>query len=286
MKTWLQLGRVSNLPTVWTNVLAGILLAGGTARPALVVTLAAAMSFFYVGGMFLNDAFDQKFDAKLRPDRPIPSGKISAAEVYAIGFGLLLAGMAVLVAEAFLLGGRHSWSPLGGGAALGGAVVAYDAWHKHNPLSPLLMGLCRVLVYVTAALAVAPAVGMNVLGGSAVLLAYLIGLTFIAKQENLAQLRNLWPLAFLLVPFVYCASFALHSVVGAVLYAALLGWVGFSVLLVRKRKIGQAVVLLIAGISLLDALLIAGAQPDAAPAVIAALAVGATLFLQRWVKGT
>ena len=35
------------------------------------------------------------------------------------------------------------------------AIVLYDRHHKDNPLSPLLMGLCRVLVYVTAALAVA-----------------------------------------------------------------------------------------------------------------------------------
>ena len=32
----LELGRVSNLPTVWTNVLAGIVLSGGGGRPALI----------------------------------------------------------------------------------------------------------------------------------------------------------------------------------------------------------------------------------------------------------
>ena len=61
--TLLRLGRVSNLPTVWTNVLAGTALAGGDwngRRSALVLL---AMSLFYVGGMYLNDYFDRAIDA-------------------------------------------------------------------------------------------------------------------------------------------------------------------------------------------------------------------------------
>ena len=65
------------------------------------------------------------------------------------------------------------------------------------------MGLCRVLVYVTAALAVGGRVGAAVAGGSLVLLFYLIGLTYVAKQENLTVLGDLWPLAFLSAPFLY-----------------------------------------------------------------------------------
>ena len=49
-----------------------------------------ALSLFYVGGMFLNDAFDREFDARSRPDRPIPSGQISGTSVF--GFGLSDAG--------------------------------------------------------------------------------------------------------------------------------------------------------------------------------------------------
>ena len=55
VRTWLVLGRVSNLPTVWTNALAGVVLAGSATGSefywaALVLTLA------YIGGMYLNDA--------------------------------------------------------------------------------------------------------------------------------------------------------------------------------------------------------------------------------------
>ena len=54
------------------------------------------MSLHYVGGMFLNDAFDREIDAVERPERPIPSGAMSATEVFAIGYGMLVAGTVLL----------------------------------------------------------------------------------------------------------------------------------------------------------------------------------------------
>ena len=61
--TLLRLGRVSNLPTVWTNVIAATAIAGvdplsGRSGSVLLAVL-LAMTLFYVGGMFLNDAFDR-----------------------------------------------------------------------------------------------------------------------------------------------------------------------------------------------------------------------------------
>src|SRR6202021_3338880 len=77
----LFLGRVSNLPTVWSNCLAGWWLAGGGNFKALPLLLAGT-SFLYIGGMFLNDAFDVGFDRQRRAERPIPSGQISLAAVW------------------------------------------------------------------------------------------------------------------------------------------------------------------------------------------------------------
>ena len=47
----LRLGRVSNLPTVWTNTLAGIALAGGSVVDRRTLSLIVALSLFYVAGM-------------------------------------------------------------------------------------------------------------------------------------------------------------------------------------------------------------------------------------------
>jgi len=81
---FLRLGRVSNLPTVWTNVMAAAVLARVPVASMGVVAVALACSLFYVGGMFLNDAFDHEFDARVRPERPIPSGLVSAGVVFAV----------------------------------------------------------------------------------------------------------------------------------------------------------------------------------------------------------
>src|SRR5262249_62429462 len=81
-----RLGRVSNLPTVWTNVLAATVLAGGDWQSVRTGGVLAAMSLFYVGGMYLNDFFDRALDARERPGRPIPAGDLSAGVVAAIGF--------------------------------------------------------------------------------------------------------------------------------------------------------------------------------------------------------
>ena len=282
---YLILGRVSNLPTVWTNTVAGVALAGADVGPGWLALLALAFSLLYTGGMYLNDAFDRETDARERPERPIPSGQVGARRVFAIGFGLLAAGV-LLVGGATAAGrGRAAvWAAL----LLAGVITAYDAWHKANPLSPVVMGLCRVLVYVTAALAVAGRVAPAVTGGALVLLCYLIGLTYVAKQENLTEVRRLWPLVFLAAPFVYAGPALAWTGTVTVLYLGFLAWVVTAVSwLVRfaRRDIRRAVVSLIAGISLLDALLIAGTgEPSRA-----AWAVGGfllTLALQRWVPGT
>ena len=90
LQVWLRLGRVSNLPTVWSNVLAALALAQAlTSRPHVLV-LALIFSGFYVGGMYLNDAFDREIDAAERPNRPIPSGQVSARAVFTLGFGRAL----------------------------------------------------------------------------------------------------------------------------------------------------------------------------------------------------
>jgi 4-hydroxybenzoate polyprenyltransferase len=281
MPAALRLGRVSNLPTVWTNVLAGVVLSGGTTTRPRMAALGIALSLFYVGGMYLNDAFDREFDRKQRPERPIPSGEISAAKVFAAGFQML--GLGLLTIGVLSPGPL----PLASAGILGALIVFYDAYHKQNPLSPLVMGLCRVGVYTTAALSVVPAFTWPLAYGAGALLCYLIGLTYVARQENLAEVKNLWPLAFLAAPFVYVAPVALRDPATAAAGLVLLAWVAYALSFLRRghRSIPRAVVSLIAGISLLDALLICH---QGRPLLAAAAAVGfvLTLFFQRYISGT
>ena len=280
-RTYLRLGRVSNVPTVWSNTLAGMVLAGAPLRPAVFAWLALATSLLYIGGMFLNDAFDRAIDARERPERPIPSGLVTANEVFGVGFGLLATGIVI----AWRAGGMRA---LGASVALAFAIVLYDAWHKKNVLSPALMGACRVLVYVTAAYAATSEPTLvPLLGGAGALFAYLMGLTYVAKQENLERFTNMWPLALLAVPFLVTARNAFEPI-STVLFVGLFVWVVSAVRLLMqggRGTIPRVVVRLIAGVSLVDALLVAKAgQPLLA--AVTALAFFATLFFQRYVAGT
>jgi 4-hydroxybenzoate polyprenyltransferase len=176
LRTALRLGRVSNLPTVWTNVLAGMALAGGALMPARAAPLAFAVSLLYVAGMYLNDAFDHRWDARHRPDRPIPAGEVDLSTVVAAGIGLMLAGVIVLAIA--------PGQALSAGLALCACIILYDATHKKNPAAPVVMGLCRVLVYAIGARAVTPSPRMGFYVGAAALLAYLVGLTMVARHES------------------------------------------------------------------------------------------------------
>jgi hypothetical protein len=284
----LKLGRVSNLPTVWTNVLAGVVVVGGATLDARMPWVLLALSLCYLAGMFLNDAFDRRFDAVHRRERPIPSGEVTAASVFGYGFVMLAAGVLALAWVGYGFAGGTGWRPLGAGFALAGAIVVYDLYHKNNPLSPVVMGLCRMLVYVTAAYAFVADPPGDVFTIGALLLCYLIGLTYIAKQEHLGRVANLWPLAFLALPLCWGVWASRHGAMNAGLSLLFVAWVLYALWFLRRRRPGdvpRAVGSLLAGICLWDALVIAAAgQPS-----IAALAIGLfalTLLLQRFVSPT
>lgn len=286
LRVAVQLGRVSNLPTIWTNVLAGTALAGAQADLGTLGFLLIALSLFYTGGMYLNDAFDARHDARYRPDRPIPSGKIRARTVFALGFAQLGAGMAIVLFLSLI----RSDHPVGGilcGLLLAGCIVFYDAFHKKNPLGPAVMGLCRALVYLTVAGALA-GLGLSVLAGAAVLMAYVVGLTYAAKQEGRQKIRRIWPLALVAAPFVYLVPVLGSGGLGtvAVLLFALRVALSLWLLLRDKRKnVQKAVVGFLAGICLLDASILAGLQQmNAAGFALACFAL--TILLQKYVKGT
>jgi 4-hydroxybenzoate polyprenyltransferase len=279
--TLLTLGRVSNLPTVWTNVLAGTVLAGGSWQDTRIGIALTAMSLAYVGGMYLNDYFDRAIDARERPGRPIPAGAISAAAVAAIGFAMLAGGIAILattgVAAALT------------GLALAALIVNYDVHHKGNPLAPAVMGACRALVYVGAAAAVAGAVPERIFIAALALLTYTAGITYAARQESFDRVGNLWPLLALSAPLLVALPALGQGPIAATIYLALIGWTGFALhLLVRRTMAGavsRAVGALIAGISLVDAALMAGAAA-LVPAAIALAGFAATLLFQRYIAGT
>jgi 4-hydroxybenzoate polyprenyltransferase len=116
-------------------VLAGFAVAGRGNPRALPWLLGATMCL-YAGGVVLNDVFDLEIDRRERPERPLPSGRVSLRAAAALGATLLLAGVGLAFGA-----GRGA-----GAVALATAlcILLYDAWGKrHTWTGPINMGLCR-----------------------------------------------------------------------------------------------------------------------------------------------
>lgn len=285
----LRLGRVSNLPTVWTNVLAGAVIAGAGLSDARVGLVLAAASLLYLGGMFLNDWCDREIDARERGARPIPAGDASARAVLIAGACMLVLAVGLLALAGLALTDGAGWWPIGAGLALVAAILLYDVRHKQTPWAPLVMAACRWLVYIVAAAAVVGAPPALAVGAGALLAVHIVGLTAIAAQENLRRLENAWPVLMLAIPVVAAIVTGLVTNALAILFAAAFGGaVAVGVWLLRRRAsgdIGLAVTTLIAAIALLDAALIAAAG-DAPLAWLAGGCFLLTVALQRLVPGT
>jgi 4-hydroxybenzoate polyprenyltransferase len=177
--------RLSNLPTVVSNCLAGAALGGwaaarGAGYPwSRVAGTAAAVGLMYVAGMILNDVCDLAVDRIERPARALPSGRITRQHALAVGVLCLLTGMALLWVEGAVAG----W--LGVGLAI--LIVGYDLGHRRSPWMMAVMGACRGMVYLVAA-AVWPPL-WPVLAGAAVLTGYTVGLSLVARGEHHSPTR-------------------------------------------------------------------------------------------------
>lgn len=278
-RTLLVLGRVSNLPTVWTNCLAGWWLGGGGATPAALKLLLGA-SLLYVGGMYLNDAFDAEFDRQYRRQRPIPAGLIREDRVWQIGFGLLLGGAALL--------GSLGWVTAVFTAVLLVAILLYDAVHKALALSPLLMAACRFLLYPLAASAAAQGVTGRSLWSGIALAGWIVGLSYVAKRESTSGRLQRWPLAVLALPLLFAAvsnsgPWRLYSLGVGFLVAAWAVWCLRHTLVEGARNFGLTVSGLLAGICLVDWLAV---LPSAFGAAVFVGCFVAALLAQRFVPAT
>jgi 4-hydroxybenzoate polyprenyltransferase len=88
--------------------------------------------------MAANDWADREIDAKERPERPIPSGRVPPGTAFGLAAGLTAAGVAL----AGLVGGPRA---LGMVAPLAGAVWLYDTVAKETAAGPAAMAACRGL---------------------------------------------------------------------------------------------------------------------------------------------
>ena len=152
----------------------------------VVAMLVGASACFYLAGMVLNDFFDRDVDARQRPQRPIPSGRISSGEARSIGTVLMVLGLVLSWTAGYFIGGMRAGLV---GTALAAAVLLYDAWLKRTPAGPVAMGACRMFnVFLGMSLHPDPwqQIHLAVAGGIGV---YVIGVTWFARTEAIASSR-------------------------------------------------------------------------------------------------
>ena len=191
---YLQLTRPANVVTaiadIWTGVaVAGawayISISGGSTSHEILINLAwlsLSTIGLYAGGVAFNDVFDAELDAVERPERPIPSGRVSKSAAAWMSFILLLIG--VLAAAQVNL--------LSAGIALAVAVLAvlYDYWGKHqNLLGPINMGLCRT-GNLLLGVSIAPELLSSFWPLGLIPLIYVAAITMISRGEVHGKNRN------------------------------------------------------------------------------------------------
>jgi hypothetical protein len=280
MKPWLQLARISNLPTVWTNVTAAWLLAGGTFTDPRLYWLILGGSLLYTGGMILNDAADVKFDRDHRRERPIPSGQISLNTAWIVSIAMLVVG--ATLATWFGANPRIT-------AILVAAIVFYDLYHKQWAGSVIIMGACRMLLYLMAASA-APAAALPAVVAIG---CYVVGITIAARLEHkngvMPAASSMLALALLYTPgIVFAMRFASAGgyPMQLVILAAFAILIAYATQMLRKGgpAIGQAVGTLLAGIAIVDALAVSTVSVTLAFGFVALAPV--LRLWQRWVAAT
>lgn len=154
-----------------------LLLPSGTFMMYINVLLAAVVAFLVTGaGNALNDYYDRDLDRKAHPDRPIPSGRVTAEEAYRFAIALFVVGIAlsVLINVACILFA----------AINSGLLLAYEARLKATGLAGNV-----TISYLTASVFLFG--GASVLGFLLVLVLFLLAMLANVGREVAKDIEDM-----------------------------------------------------------------------------------------------
>src|SRR4051812_8793732 len=191
LTAWLQLLRLPNVFTAVADVTMGFVVTQRGIEPERVLDFAmliAASCLLYLSGTVLNDVFDAEVDSVERPDRPIPSGRISLRAATNVGASMLVAGVGLGWLVTFH---ANDWRPGVVGTILSTVILLYDSKLKRSRFAPLLMGECRFLnVLLGMSLFLIPwgSCELLIAGGIGI---YIMGVTIFARTDARRSARGL-----------------------------------------------------------------------------------------------
>lgn len=168
----LDLVRAPAVLSVVGDTLAGAAAAGHALTPRRAL-LPLASACLYAGGMALNDYADRDLDAVERPERPIPSGRISEGRALRVAVGLTAAGVGLAAAG----GGARA---LAVAVPLAASVWTYDTVAKEHAVGPVVMAACRGLDVLLGAGVGHLRAALPAAAGMAV---HTAGVTFVSRGE-------------------------------------------------------------------------------------------------------
>ncbi len=231
IKPLLALCRISNLPTVWMNLLTAMVLIQ-QARPDAVAwhwfpLLALSLSAFYCGGMVLNDLCDYQWDKQHQPYRPLAVGSVSIKMAAFIACLLFGTGFLIVAFTPFAQAG------LAAALALFASIAIYDIFHKKTAASILVMGLARALVFVVVLMALVADWLPWVLAAAALQFIYTLSLTFVARYEHMRGKPYSGPV----IPRMIAAMALLDGLVLALLVSPI--WLVAGVAMMLLTRFGQ-----------------------------------------------
>jgi len=264
LEAHLETGRISNLPTVWSNVFVGYVLAGATTNLLYLLCLLVASSLLYVGGCYLGDAKDVEFDTQHKPTRPIPSGIMKRSTCWIMGWSMMILGIV-----GFAIIAQSQWQAIVYGAIpLSTVIICYAFIHK---ISNFPMWLIII-----------PSLGLAL---------YTFGFASVARTESSAKkvdLAGLLKLTMLSIPLVVIGIFyATISIQYLPMVAiAILIYASWLILAFSKIQInkGDYVSKCLAGFALLDMVFIA--HSGYVNALICLALFGAAIMLQKIAPAT
>ncbi len=284
---YLQLMRFPNIFTSIADVLAGCLIAEGFGMGGwALLMLILSTSFIYAGGCILNDIRDRATDAAERPQRPIPSGRVSVKEAK----GFLILCFALGLFTAYQAGGPC----FGVAVVLVFLAVFYDVVTKKMAvLGPINMGACRGANLL---------LGMSLSfdwPGSAFLypiisFIYVFALTTLSHFEVTGGLsgrgRVVWGPLVLVILFILGLNMTGQLGADSLIYTGLLvtfaaPFVMGALLEPKPQRVGKGVKYLILGIPLLDAVYVSGVH-GWVHAIPVALCLVPSMFLSRYLYVT
>lgn len=207
---YLQLMRPANCVTAIADILAGVAISGYLAESNLytiaffkpILLLCIATVGLYGGGVVFNDVFDAELDAVERPERPIPSGRVSKLKAKILAIFLLSVGCLTALMVSFT------------SAYIAVLIVAsallYDRWGKHQKfIGPINMGFCRGLNLLLG-ISILPAMVLPYRGLALVPIIYIAAITMISRGEVHGGKKTT----------LYFAAFLYSLVIGCILYFA------------------------------------------------------------------